>query len=71
MKKFLILFALLLPSLEIFAQKEKNPFTATLYGGIYLNNDQAWSIEPSIAWHFHKYMGVAFGNIINQADRPQ
>ena len=48
MKKFLILFALLLPSLEIFAQKEKNPFTATLYGGIYLNNDQAWSIYQAI-----------------------
>ncbi len=71
MKKFLILFALLLPSLEIFAQKEKNPFTATLYGGIYLNNDQAWSIEPSIAWHFHKYMGVAFGmELTSQYNQP-
>lgn len=34
---------------------------ATLYGGLYLNNEQAWSLEPSVAWHFHKYVGVAFG----------
>lgn len=34
---------------------------ATLYGGLYLNNEQAWTLEPSVAWHFHRYIGVAFG----------
>lgn len=33
----------------------------TLYGGIYINNEQAWQLEPSVSWQFHKYMAVAFG----------
>lgn len=61
MKKLLILFVLLVVALTTFAQEEKRPFIATLYGGIYLNNEQAWTIEPSVAWHFHKYIGVALG----------
>lgn len=71
MKKLLILFVLFMVALTTFAQEEKRPFTATLYGGIYLNNEQAWTIEPSIAWHFHKYIGVALGmELTSQYNQP-
>lgn len=46
---------------ERYQDNVSHNFQATLYGGIYLNNEQAWQIEPSIAWHFHKYIGVAMG----------
>lgn len=58
-------------ALTSIAQEEKRPFTATLYGGIYLNNEQAWTVEPSVAWHFHKYIGVAFGmELTSQYNQP-
>ena len=43
------------------AQNSRSLFTVDLYGGIYLNNEQAWQIEPSASWNFHKYFGVNFG----------
>ena len=55
------------------AQKEASAFEAKLYGGIYIENDQAWTLEPSVAWHLHKYFGVAFGGELtsqyNQSSR--
>lgn len=73
MKKFLVLLLLSI-SLQTFYAKgedEKLPFTATLYGGLYLNNEQAWQLEPSVAWHFHKYLGVALGvELTGQYNQP-
>ena len=60
--KFIIIFAsFLFASLRISAQEENFRFTANLYGGIYADGEPSWIVEPSIAWHFHKYIGVAFG----------
>lgn len=61
MVKYIVAVLFAFVGVSSFAQEEKRPFTATLYGGIYLNNEQAWTVEPSVAWHFHKYIGVAFG----------
>lgn len=63
MKKFVIILisAIFLP-LMIFAQEAENrKWQANLYGGLYLENEQAWIIEPSITWHFHKYLGISMG----------
>ena len=70
MRKLTILLLLVI-AIATFAQDKKRPFTATFYGGIYLNNDQAWTIEPSISWHFHKYIGVSFGmELTSQYNQP-
>lgn len=47
-------------SLCAYPQDEKN-FTASLSGGIYINNEPAWSLEPSVSWLFHKYIGIGIG----------
>lgn len=71
MRRLLIIAAISLVAITAIAQEVKRPFTATLYGGIYLNNEQAWTIEPSVAWHFHKYIGVAFGmELTSQYNQP-
>lgn len=55
----------------IYAQRPKSGFTADLYGGIYLNNEQAWQIEPSISWNFYKYLGLNFGlELTRQYNQP-
>ncbi len=71
MKRLFIIAVIFLVAIAAIAQEEKRPFTATLYGGIYLNNEQAWTIEPSVAWHFHKYIGVALGmELTSQYNQP-
>lgn len=71
MKKLFIIVLISLVALAARGQDEKRAFTASLYGGIYLNNDQAWTIEPSIAWHFHKHIGVALGmELTSQYNQP-
>ena len=62
-KHSIILTALLLLccGTAVHAQDDKPTFTADLYGGLYLNNEPAWQLEPSVSWLFHKYLGVAFG----------
>lgn len=32
-----------------------------MYGGIYVNNSNAWTLEPSVTWQFNRYLGVAMG----------
>ncbi len=55
----------------LYAQDDKPTFTADLYGGIYLNNEQAWQLEPSVSWLFHKYLGVALGlELTGQYNQP-
>lgn len=71
MKRIFIIAVISLVAIAAIAQEEKHPFKATLYGGIYLNNEQAWTIEPSFAWHFHKYIGVALGmELTSQYNQP-
>lgn len=71
MKRLFIIAVIFLVAIAAMAQEEKRPFTATLYGGIYLNNEQAWTIEPSVAWHFYKYVGVALGmELTSQYNQP-
>lgn len=71
MNRLITAIAMCLVTIAAIAQEEKRPFTTTLYGGIYLNNEQAWTIEPSVAWHFHKYIGVAFGiELTSQYNQP-
>lgn len=33
-------------------------FSVDLNGGIYINNNAAWILEPSVTWNFYKYIGV-------------
>lgn len=55
----------------VYAQKSKSFFTVDLYGGIYLNNEQAWQLEPSVSWIYHKYLGVALGlELTSQYNQP-
>ena len=69
--RYIVAVLLILVGPSSFAQEEKRPFTTTLYGGVYLNNEQAWTIEPSVAWHFHKYIGVALGlELTSQYNQP-
>lgn len=72
-KYSIILTALLLLccGTAVHAQDDKPTFTADLYGGLYLNNEPAWQLEPSISWLFHKYLGVAFGlELTSQYNQP-
>lgn len=44
---------------------------ADVYGGFYLNNEEAWQLEPSISWIFHKYLGTTFGlELTSQYNQP-
>lgn len=53
------------------AQEESYKWQANLYGGIYLENEQAWILEPSITWNFHKYLGVSMGvEFTSQYNQP-
>lgn len=74
MNKGAIILAVLLSwcaTVGLYAQDDKPTFTADLYGGIYLNNEQAWQLEPSVSWLFHKYLGVALGlELTGQYNQP-
>lgn len=49
----------------------RNQWQADLYGGLYINNEQAWQLEPSVSWHFHKYIGVSLGlEFTSQYNQP-
>lgn len=74
MNRGAIILAVLLSwcaTVGLYAQDDKPTFTADLYGGIYLNNEQAWLLEPSVSWLFHKYLGVALGlELTGQYNQP-
>lgn len=49
----------------------RKQWQATLYGGIYINNEQAWILEPSVAWNFHEYIGIGLGlEFTSQYNQP-
>ncbi len=74
MNRGAIILAVLLSwcaTVGLYAQDDKPTFTADLYGGIYINNEQAWQLEPSVSWLFHKYLGVALGlELTGQYNQP-
>jgi hypothetical protein len=72
MKKTLIAAILvLIAPLTSTAQQEDYKWEADLHAGIYIENEQAWILEPSISWHFHKYLGVSFGwEFTSQYNQP-
>lgn len=39
----------------------RRSWQARLLGGLYLTDEPAWTLEPSVTWQFHKYVGVGFG----------
>ncbi len=50
---------------------DKNRWQATLYGGLYLNNEMAWQLEPNVSWSFHKCIGIGIGlELTNQYNQP-
>lgn len=56
---------------NVFGQDNRKGIVTTLYGGIYLNNEQAWQLEPSVSWHFHKYFGIGLGiELTGQYNQP-
>ncbi len=53
------------------AEKETYRWQATLTGGLYLNNEQAWQLEPAVTWNFHKLLGVGLGvELSGQYNQP-
>ena len=67
----LVLFSLIFFPKNAYAQEEKHLFTAELYGGIYTNNENAWLVEPTVSWNFHKYLGLSFGvELTSQYNQP-
>lgn len=71
MMKTFFIFLSLLVAVTAKAQTEEHAFKASLYGGLYVNNEQAWSVEPSLTRFFHKYLGVAFGmELTSQYNQP-
>ena len=73
MKHFLLstIFIFLMPLLVIAQEKENYKWQANLFGGLYLENEQAWIIEPSITWHIHKYFGMSVGiEFTSQYNQP-
>ncbi len=51
--------------------QQREGLVATLYGGLYINNEQAWQLEPSVAWHFHEYLGIGMGiELTSQYNQP-
>lgn len=69
---FLILIMIAGSYSRAYAQEDQpKRWQATLYGGLYLNNEQAWQLEPSITWNFHKYIGVSLGvELTGQYNQP-
>ncbi len=57
-------------SLYVYPQYD-NKIRASLSGGLYINNEQAWQLEPSVSWHFHKYFGIGIGmEFTSQYNQP-
>ncbi len=73
MKKLLLstIFTLLTPLWIMAQEKDNYKWQADLLGGLYLENEQAWIIQPSITWHFHKYLGVSIAvEFTSQYNQP-
>lgn len=72
MRHLILTLLTLCVSVLEFKGSDSNPnFMTTFYGGIYINNEQAWIIEPEVTWNFHKYLGMSLGmEITRQYNQP-
>lgn len=63
MKKFIILtvMAFCLAPVQLLAEEDNFKFIAGMKGGLYLDKELPWAIEPYISWQFQKYVGVSLG----------
>lgn len=67
----ILLSAISLCSMAKDTEERRKQWQADLYGGLYINNEQAWQLEPSITWNFHKYIGVSLGlEFTSQYNQP-
>lgn len=67
----ILLSAISLCSMAKGTEESGKLWQADLYGGLYINNEQAWQLEPSITWNFHKYIGVSLGlEFTSQYNQP-
>ncbi|MDE6459269.1 MAG: hypothetical protein K2K52_00340 [Paramuribaculum sp.] len=56
---------------SVSANDKREDCSVKLAGGIYLNNEQAWILEPSVNWNFHKYFGAGLGvELTRQYNQP-
>jgi len=68
---YLIFISLFLPTISKAEEIVNYKWQANLYGGLYIENEQAWIIEPSVSLHFNKYLGVAMGiEFTSQYNQP-
>lgn len=68
---FILLGVSALCSMAEVSESDPRRWQATIYGGVYLNNEQAWQLEPSVTWNFHKYIGVTMGmELTGQYNQP-
>lgn len=74
MRTILLVLIFCLGSLSSMAEVSQDKplkWTATFYGGLYLNNEQPWQLEPSVTWNFHKHIGVSLGvELTGQYNQP-
>lgn len=67
----ILVLLLSVPTLCIAQEKENYRWQVNLYAGIYIENEQAWILEPSVTWNFHKYLGVSLGcEFTSQYNQP-
>lgn len=69
--RFILFLALYCFSAVDSTAESKREIEVRLAGGIYLTNDQAWILEPTVDWNFHKYLGIGIGvELTQQYNQP-
>lgn len=70
--KFLYFAILISMSISLKAEEtDSYKWQAKLYGGLYLNNEQALQLEPNVSWLFHRYFGIGMGlEMTSQYNQP-
>lgn len=57
--------------LKLLAGNDNFNNSAGVKGGVYLNNEQAWTIEPFYSLYFYKYFGLSVGiELTGQYNQP-
>lgn len=52
-------------------EQQSGKWRAAFYGGLYINNEQAWLLEPSVTWRFHDLLGLSVGlEMTRQYNQP-
>lgn len=70
-RNIVILSVILFNSLKLLAGNDSFNNSVGVKGGIYLNNEQAWTIEPFYSLYFYKYFGLSVGiELTRQYNQP-